>query len=445
MATLPFALSIHKFINSVGADVGFASIIAVAILILLYFAHARETATLRDRLDEAHARIGGLEARIGQLMHAQAAAQRGRVAGPVTPAPVAPAPVRPMGSAIASVRRIPTPVTAAAGGAGATAVVSAPSGPGAGTPSAPVGMAAPALASATKLIPDPVAPPTPAGAPDDTVFVPAATAAGATAAGATNGKSSETAPLTAATQAIPAVAAASARTPSASPRGVAPPPRVQIGAETAIASGGGRRTAQSPRQTPLIPPAHEGRRRPLAGRMLPLAIGGIAVAVIVVGLIVITNTGGSTSGNVSHNNTSANQTGASLVNKHHASAPFKASKFRVAVLNGTAVSNLAADVGTKLAGTGFRKGNATNAASQTQAATVVYYVRGSGEKANRIAAQHVAKALSLAPTRVHPATQASIQSCAISAAGTPLKSCSADVIVSVGADRASLASSSSSG
>ena len=44
MASIPFALSVHHFINSVGADAGFAAIIGLAILVLLYFAQARETA-----------------------------------------------------------------------------------------------------------------------------------------------------------------------------------------------------------------------------------------------------------------------------------------------------------------------------------------------------------------------------------------------------------------
>ena len=117
MVSLPFALSVHKFVNSVGTDVGFASIIAVAILILLYFAHARETATLRDRLDEAHSRIGGLEARIAQMLQAQASAQRGRVPAPVAPPPGMPAPARPPATVGGSVRRVPRPATAAAGAA----------------------------------------------------------------------------------------------------------------------------------------------------------------------------------------------------------------------------------------------------------------------------------------------------------------------------------------
>jgi hypothetical protein len=65
MQTIPFALSIHHFISSVGADAGFASLIGLAILVLLYFAQARETATLRSRADEASGRVHDLE---GQLI-----------------------------------------------------------------------------------------------------------------------------------------------------------------------------------------------------------------------------------------------------------------------------------------------------------------------------------------------------------------------------------------
>ncbi len=147
------SLSIHNFVNSVGAYVGLGSIIAVALLVLLYFAHARETATLRDRLDEAQQRIGGLEARIGQLMQAQAAAAR-RVPGV---APVAPAPssLRPGGVQSGAVRRVPSPATAAAGAsAGLAAVAAAPNRQAAAATWAPAGTAAPALASATKVIPD---------------------------------------------------------------------------------------------------------------------------------------------------------------------------------------------------------------------------------------------------------------------------------------------------
>ncbi len=67
MASVPFALSIHHFISTVGADAGFAAIIGLAILILLWFAQARETASLREHAYEATERIQRLEARLAQV------------------------------------------------------------------------------------------------------------------------------------------------------------------------------------------------------------------------------------------------------------------------------------------------------------------------------------------------------------------------------------------
>ena len=67
MGSPAYAFSVHNFINSVGADAGFASIIGLAILVLLYFAQARETATLRENAKEAAARIMELERRLAQL------------------------------------------------------------------------------------------------------------------------------------------------------------------------------------------------------------------------------------------------------------------------------------------------------------------------------------------------------------------------------------------
>src|SRR5438270_1592235 len=67
MASIPFAFSVHHFINSVGAYAGFAAIIGLAILVLLYFAQARETASLREQAYEAAQRIQQLENRIVQL------------------------------------------------------------------------------------------------------------------------------------------------------------------------------------------------------------------------------------------------------------------------------------------------------------------------------------------------------------------------------------------
>jgi hypothetical protein len=324
-------------------------------------------------------------------------------------------------------------------------------------PGAPAGTGAPALASATKLISGPAT----SGAPDDTIFVPAATASNgrseaehtvvlpvpkpATPAAAT--------PAAVTPAAVTPAAAAAAPTPSASPRdAVAAPPRVQIGgaressASTSAASVGGggiRRIAGHPQSAVSLPPFDdepaEGRR--FAGQVLPLLIGAVAIAVIIAGLIVVINAGGgSTTGNVNHNN-NGGQTGQTLHKQQTTTPPFRAANVTVAVLNGTAQSGLAGDVGKKLGHDGYKQGNITNAAAQTQNHTFVYYVaHGKATTADRTAAQHVARALALSPFWVRKAGHTVLQSCMISATGTSLGSCNANVIVSVGQNRVNLAS-----
>jgi hypothetical protein len=296
-------------------------------------------------------------------------------------------------------------------------------------------VAGPALASATKLIPDAGT----SGAPDDTIFVSAAAAA--------NGKAGEHTAVLAAPAPQPA-AAASARVAGASPRASAPP-RVQIGGEPddadapATAAGGSgrvRRIGGNPQSPTVALPTFDdesvGGGR-FSGALLPLLVAAVAVIVIVAGLLVITNSGGgTTSGNVNHGNTTASTTGQALHNKKPTAKPFSAAGYTVAVLNGTAQSGLAGDVGKKLVAAGFKKGNITNASSQTQRFTAVFYVGG---KAHKVAAQHVAATLKLPATRVHKAGPAVLQSCTISATGASLGSCTAQVIVSVGQDRENLA------
>lgn len=429
---VPFALSIHKFVNSIGAYAGFAAFIAVALLVVLYFAAARETASLRERLDEAHERIGTLEARIAQLMHLQARQPAAPAAAPQqqrTPAPVTPPPatVRPMGSAIASVRRVPS---AAAPGA-ATATPAALST----LPAAPVGMGAPALASATKLIPDPALP----ARSEDTMVVPGAAA---------NGHAEL--PVAPATAASAATAAAAAARRGGAPT---PPPPVQIRSGAPAAGPTPRRTAKAP--TSAASRAEErfaifdqddgGLRGSLRGRVVPLAIAVVAIIVIAVGAYVITTNGNSSAPSSVANNsgkspTAKKQTSSSRTKKHHGRAPvFVPSTVTVAVLNGTAASGLAADVGADLARSGYKQGSITNAASETQATTIVYYT----PKFHN-AAFHVAAALKLGRASVQAATQQALTSCATSPSGV-VTSCKGDVIVSVGADRKSLASGAAAG
>src|SRR5581483_7159453 len=135
MSAIPAALSVHHIISSVGADVGFASLIGLALLVLLFFSQARETATLRSRADEAGQRIQELEGELAELAEQLAA----------LPAEI-------------SVRAASPRAAAAFGAAQPGAPVAAGVGASALPPAAPAGMGAPALAAATRLIPDPVRP-----------------------------------------------------------------------------------------------------------------------------------------------------------------------------------------------------------------------------------------------------------------------------------------------
>ena len=418
---VPFALSIHKFVNSVGADAGFAAFIGIALLAVLYFGQARETAALRDRLEEAQDRIGGLEARIAQLLHLQSSRQTAAQPAPVPP-PVTPAPagVRAMGSAVASVRRVPTatPAGAAAGAPGPRVA-------------APVGTGAPALASATKLIPDALpAAAAAAGVTEDTMLVPAAG----------NGRGQATAasvpppPVRIRTggAAAPGEPAEGAATATAVPRRPISP--IQPG----NGSRGGR--ARNEQRFEQFEPDSGGR---FSGRAIPIGIALIAVIAIAIGAFVITRSGNSspTSGTVAHNSTTPT-TGGSGAGKGKTTkkkvTTIAPATITVAVLNGTDVSGLAGDVGKDLGHKGYKQGSITNASTQTQTHTVVYYMTGF-----EAAAKQVAAALELGKSVVQPATQTAIQACATSPAGTT-SSCSGDVIVSVGADRSSLATSSGS-
>jgi hypothetical protein len=167
------------------------------------------------------------------------------------------------------------------------------------------------------------------------------------------------------------------------------------------------------------------------------------VVVIIGGLIAILSSGNSTTSSTVHGaNTSTSTTSTSRSGSHkgakHKPAPFVASSVRVAVLNGTAVGGLAADVAAKLTGAGYKQGSVTNAATQTERTTIVYFRPG-----YQSAAEHVAKQLKLSSKSVEAATQQALQSCATTPTGAAA-SCGGNVIVSVGQDRASLASSASS-
>jgi hypothetical protein len=389
MAQVPLAFSIHNFIDSVGADAGFAAIIGLAILVLLYFAHARETANLREEAALLTERLMEAEARVTQLTRQGAAA----------PAEVGPPPAQ----------AAPAPAPRRAG----------PASLGVVQPFAPAGVAAPALAAATRVVP--------------TERVAASpVAAGAFAAP----------PITAPGVATPvgAPAARSAVAPAAAGAQIAAP----AAATVAGANGAGQDhdvpsqpvTANALRRP--LRPGDPGARRPLSPLREPsrtrsrwsrgiAALVGLGLAAGVAAVLVIATSGGSTSSS----STVADRTTNAPSPHHSRTAPaFLPSSVTVAVLNGTNVNQLAHRVAQHLINDGYKQGNVLTAVNQTETTTVVSYFPGA---ANRAGALHVATSLKLKPSAVQPIDTSTRQVACQGA--TP---CTANVAVTVGSDLATL-------
>jgi hypothetical protein len=100
----------------------------------------------------------------------------------------------------------------------------------------------------------------------------------------------------------------------------------------------------------------------------------------------------------------------------------------VAVLNGTNTNQLAHHVADRLSAEGFKKGTIATASNQTLMSTVVAYLPGAG---NRKDALHVARTLKLSPSAV-----AAIDQAAQAVACPPPGACTANVVVTVGANLA---------
>jgi cytoskeletal protein RodZ len=403
MAAIPDALSIHHFITSVGADVGFASIIGLALLVLLFFSQARETSTLRRRADEAEERVRSLEAYVDQL------SRRTPVSAPVAAAPA---------SAQVPARAVQAPVPSRI-----VAPEAVPAGAMAMIPAAPAGVGAPALSAATRLIPiadvdaisiralkpstngvttpsepHPVPPP-PSPPPS-------------TAAGTGNGAGGPIAP--------PALgpAGAGAQNDSPAPR-IAPrqgPPTV-------------RPPAPPPRRAAAAPPP---RRR--MSRVIVALASLLGLAIVVVGVLVLTNSGGGSnaaSSSAAQRSSSTTQTSGGQRTRH-ATTPSTTTvtpaSVTVAVLNGTSTTNLAHDVMAKLTGGGYKPGAIATASDQTLNTTIVGYT----QPAYRRDALAVAKSLNLGSASVQ-AVDPSDRTVACSSSPT---SCSVRVVVTVGADLA---------
>jgi hypothetical protein len=420
MGSMPLALSVHNFISSVGADAGFASIIGLAILVLLYFAHARDTANLHDEAEELAHRLLQAETRIAQLSRQQPAA--------------------------------PAPAPAATGAQSGSSIRAARAGAALAVPVAPMGVGAPALAAATRVVPV-ATPPSPAqalapaqpsapvqapgsedeapvGAPIEPVFAedaePAEPAEERELTAAQGGRAmAASAPVRerSAGPVAPATAAGAANgggregslaAPVAAARSDAPPrPPVQI--RSGVPPGGRR---------PSLPPRSPAPRRGGAGRRFGLLIGALLAVAAVAVLVIVTQSGGSSPSHAKASST----TNAPTSPQRKAHATFRPASVTVAVLNGTATNDLAHSVSAKLTAQGYKQGTLATASSQTQTATVVAFRSGF-----RNDALHVATALKLGPASVQPIdpnTQA--------VACPPPSACTANVVVTVGQDLATL-------
>lgn len=404
MAAIPYALSIHHFINSVGADAGFAAIIGLAILILLFFSQARETAGLRRRADEAEAQLARLHAYVDEL-------SRSRVAAAPTVAPVAAPPAaariaaRPAAAAMPFAARAVTPEAIPAG---ALATI----------PAAPAGVGAPALSAATRLIPlaDPDAISIRALKPSDN---------GASEANGAEAEAAVAAPVgpppsTAAAGANGTARVAPPPPPPVGPPTETPPARVSLrpqGPPPARPSGPPRATAPAP------------RRR--VSRVAIAVLGALVVAAAVVVVLVVTgansNSGPSSPGAAASQTTAAQR--ASRHRRQRAAAAVTPAAVTVAVLNATSTNNLAHDVMGKLTAAGYKGGSTGNSSEQSLTSTIVGYT----QPAYRKDALAVAKSLNLGPASVQGVSQGDrAQACS----ATPT-SCPAQVVVTVGADLAS--------
>jgi hypothetical protein len=420
MAALPNGtLSVHHFVSQVGDYVGFAAIVAVAIMVLLLFAHARETAELRRRAEYAEDELSLLHEQVEWLRDAQ---QSGGVS---------PGVVTPVGGAAGAGRMPGAEVSSATsmGTSGTVAPVPAPASAArrrAPVFGAPVGVGAPALSSATKLIP-----------PTDEELRAVAAAAAAAA------QPAHTGPAVIAAKAGGAGRSGAVVAPPTPPPATAaaggngkPPRRAGVAADPGAPGVGGRpaypAAATSPRRNYGGGEERSGGRR--VSRALIAAITLLVVAIVVVVVLVL---GGSS--NKNNHRTTANRasTTAKAKGKSKNATRGKArgavvkinpQTVTVAVLNGTTTANLAAAVSDKLSNKGFQQGSRGNAANQTMATTIVGYLPADPGAKND--AYAVAVALGLKSTAVKPVSTAS-QSVACS--GTPTN-CPDQVIVTVGAD-----------
>ncbi len=340
------ALSVSDKIDQYGAYAGFASVLGLAVLSLLYFAQAREVKRLREWAGRSPERAAELQER------AVAAAQQRAIVAPQRPAtPVgAPAPAgapgaRPAAATPAGQAQGAPPVVAPAAAAAATAAGAATAAPGA--PAAPAG---------------------PAGAPPSQP-----------------------------TTAMPAANGAAAPSPAApaTPAGAGGRPPIP---------GQPLRVPGSPTPPPSRlsePEDDHGSRLPVIGALVALVVVAIVAVVLLTGALGGDDPETQTPNRIATvgedpsagTETTKTTTGSGAT---PAAAPAPGT-YTVAVLNGTTVPGLARGVANRLQNTKFKIGNVTNAATQDRSATLVEFAPG-----HRAEADAVAKAIEVGRDAIQP-------------------------------------------
>jgi hypothetical protein len=415
MASIAYALSIQHFINSVGAKAGFASIIGLALLVLLFFTQSRETANLRRRADEAEQQLYQLQLHVDHLSRhrAQQAA--------------APAVTQTAGAPVAA------PPAAALARSGATRSVPgepAPAGAVATIPAAPAGVGAPALSSATRLIP--------LSEPDQIsirALRPSTNGDGEGRVGAVSDATVATPPPAPPPGPAPSTAAGGANGVARPP--VVPMPELGVPAQSTPPPRGALPLQQQ--RPPARPPSRRGGHlgRPTR-RISPVFFVLAAILVAAVVAVVLVFVSGSSSNSSSSSSSSASgASGASASStsaaskgkggKQHATAvTVTPSSVTLAVLNSTSTQGLAAKVMGKLTDAGYKGTTTQNAAETSLTSTIVGYTAPSA----RADALAVAKSLNLSQSSVRTASQGD----RLKICGSATAACSTQVIVTLGSD-----------
>ncbi len=374
-----FAVTLSDLIERGGSYAGLAAFFGLAVMAILYFAQAREVRRLRDWAGRAPERAQELEERVAQ----QAQAARGVQAQPIR---------RPGEPATAAAQRVPKPAPAVADAAQNTAAIEPPAAEDDSATEHSVVPAKPAVEGPPQEGDGaPVAPaeaqPEPVAAGEQSEDEAASDQAGqvtkrevmpagAVASAATTIKPPPDVPAT------PGNGTSSPAEPALPARATqGPPVRRSAPAPAPLrASGSATRRPGAPPRRPGPPPPIRRDQEPHGRRTGILAAGGVAgVVLVVVGLIALLG-GGDDTPSTNPEPTVASQTATATPggaggepSATPASGPTRA-ETSVAVLNGTTVAGLAANIEEQLTQGGYATAqDPTNWTDSARSASVVFY------------------------------------------------------------------------